>query len=208
VNAGDARGARPPAVATHPEASVSSRPLDGRHRAIVRMGNPILRERASEVPRERFGTRFLRDLERDLLRTMFEDNGVGLAAPQVGAGVRVFAYYIPGEGDRDEVRPRVLVNPVLTLIGEASERGWEGCLSIPGLRGLVPRHPAVNVSAFDVDGNPVAFAAEGFHARVIQHEHDHLDGILFLDRMAEMSSLTFEEEWDQYAKEKDLPVEV
>jgi peptide deformylase len=192
----------------HPEASVSVRPLDGRHRAIVRMGNPVLREHAAEVPPERFGTRFLRDLERDLLRTMFEDNGVGLAAPQVGVALRVFAYFVPGEGDRDEVPPRVLVNPVLTLIGEPTERGWEGCLSIPGLRGLVPRHPSVKVSAFDADGNPLTFEAEGFHARVIQHEADHLDGILFLDRMTEMSSLTFEEEWDQYAKEKDLPVEV
>jgi peptide deformylase len=172
------------------------------------MGNPVLRELAQEVPRERFGTRFLRDLGRDLLRTMFEDNGVGLAAPQVGAGVRVFAYYVPGEGDRDEVQPRVLVNPVLTLLGEATERGWEGCLSLPGLRGMVPRHPALKVSAFDTDGNPLTFEAEGFHARVIQHEYDHLDGILFVDRMVDMSSLMFEEEWEQYAKEKDLPVEV
>ena len=187
---------------------MTSRPMDGRHRAIVRMGNPILRRRAEEVGRERFATRFLRDLERDLLRTMFEDNGVGLAAPQVGAGLRVFAYYIPGEGEVDEVRPRVLVNPSLTLLGERSEPGWEGCLSIPGLRGLVPRHPAVRVSALDAEGNPVTFEAEGFHARVIQHEYDHLDGILFVDRMPDMSSLTFEEEWEQYTKEKELPVEV
>ena len=172
------------------------------------MGNPVLRERAQEVPADRFGTRFLRDLGRDLLRTMFEDNGVGLAAPQVAAGVRVFAYYVPSEGDRDEVAPRVLVNPVVTLLGEPTELGWEGCLSVPGLRGMVPRHPAVKVAAFDADGNPLAFEADGFHARVIQHEHDHLDGIVFLDRMGDMSSLMFEEEWEQYAKEKDLPVEI
>jgi peptide deformylase len=182
--------------------------MDGRHRAIVRMGDPVLRERAQEVPRERFGTRGLRDLGRDLLRTMFEDNGVGLAAPQIGVGLRVFAYYVPGEGERDEVPPQVLVNPVLTLLGEASERGWEGCLSIPGLRGLVPRHPAVRVAASDPEGNPVVFEAQGFQARVVQHEVDHLDGVLFVDRMADMSSLTFEEEWDRFAKEKDLPVEV
>jgi len=172
------------------------------------MGNPVLRERAQEVPHDRFGTRFLRDLGRDLLRTMFEDNGVGLAAPQVGAGVRVAAYYVPGEGDRDEVAPRVLVNPVVTLLGEPTELGWEGCLSVPGLRGMVPRHPAVKVAAFDTDGKELTFEAEGFHARVIQHEHDHLDGIVFLDRMRDMSSLMFEEEWEQYAKEKDLPVEI
>ncbi|HVN31248.1 MAG TPA: peptide deformylase [Thermoanaerobaculaceae bacterium] len=187
---------------------MSTRPMDGRHRTIVRLGNPVLRAPAEEVGRERFGTRFLRDLGRDLLRTMFEDNGVGLAAPQVGAGVRVFAYYLPGEGERHEVEPRVLVNPVVTLLGEPSELGWEGCLSVPGLRGMVARHPAVKVSAYDTDGNPLAFEAEGFHARVIQHEQDHLDGMVFLDRMTDMSSLMFEEEWEQHAKEKDLPVEV
>jgi len=172
------------------------------------MGNPVLRERAQDVPHDRFGTRFLRDLGRDLLRTMFEDNGAGLAAPQVGSSVRVFAYYIPGEGDRDQVAPRVLVNPVLTLVGEPTELGWEGCLSVPGLRGMVPRHPTVKVSAFDTDGNELTFEAEGFHARVIQHEYDHLDGVIFLDRMTDMSSLMFEEEWEQFAKGKDLPVEV
>jgi peptide deformylase len=196
------------ASAASPRSGVSTRPMDGRHRTIVRMGNPILRERAGDVPRERFGTRFLRDLERDLLRTMFEDSGVGLAAPQIGVSLRVFAYYVPGEGQRDDVPPRVLVNPVLTPVGEPTARGWEGCLSIPGLRGLVPRYPAVKVSAFDADGNPVTVEAEGFHARVIQHETDHLDGVLFVDRMTDMASLTFEEEWDQYATEKDLPVEV
>jgi peptide deformylase len=187
---------------------VTTRALDGRHRTIVRMGNPVLRERAQDVPRDRFGTRFLRDLGRDLLRTMFEDSGAGLAAPQVGSSVRVFAYYVPGEGDREQVAPRVLVNPVLTLAGEPTELGWEGCLSVPGLRGMVPRHPTVKVSAFDTDGNELTFEAEGFHARVIQHEYDHLDGIVFLDRMTDMSSLMFEEEWEQYAKGKDLPVEV
>ena len=187
---------------------MSSRPLDGRHRAIVRLGHPVLREPALEVPSERFGTRFLRDLGRDLVRTMFEDNGVGLAAPQIAVGVRAFAYYLPAEGDRAEMPPRVLVNPVLTLLGEPTELGWEGCLSIPGLRGLVARHPAVKVAAVDPDGNPLAFEAEGFHARVIQHEADHLDGVMFVDRMRDLASLMFEEEWERYATDRELPVEV
>jgi peptide deformylase len=187
---------------------VNDRPLDGRHRTIVRLGNPVLRERALEVPADRFGTRFLRDLGRDLVRTMFEDSGVGLAAPQIGVSVRVFAYFVPGEGDHDEVPPRVLVNPTLTLLGEATEAGWEGCLSVPGLRGVVKRHPVVNVSAFDTDGTQLSFQAEGFHARVIQHENDHLDGVVFLDRMMGMDSLMFEEEWERYAPNKELPVEV
>jgi peptide deformylase len=182
--------------------------MDGKRREIVRLGHPVLRQRAPEVPPERFGTRFLRDLERDLLRTMFEDSGVGLAAPQIAAGVRAFAYYVPGDDDEDEVPPRVIFNPVLTFEGEPTEMGWEGCLSIPGLRGKVPRYRKVTVEAQDVDGQPVRIDAEGFHARVIQHEHDHLDGIMFVDRMPSMDSLSFEEEWDRYGKEKDLPVEV
>ena len=187
---------------------MSVRPLDGRHRTIVRLGHPALRQVAEAVAADRFGTRFLRDLERDLLRTMFEDSGVGLAAPQIAAGVRVFAYFIPGEGDADEVPPRVLVNPTLTLLGEPTELGWEGCLSVPGLRGLVPRHPAVKVAASDSDGKPLLFEASGFHARVLQHEYDHLDGVIFLDRMPGMASLMFEEEWDRYAADRELPVEV
>ncbi|HVN75581.1 MAG TPA: peptide deformylase [Thermoanaerobaculaceae bacterium] len=187
---------------------MTERPLDGRHRTIVRLGNPVLREPAQEVPPDRFGTRFLRDLGRDLVRTMFEDNGVGLAAPQIGVGVRVFAYFLPGEGDRDEVPPRVLVNPRVTPVGEPTELGWEGCLSIPGLRGMVPRYPGVRVRAFDTDGKEIAFQAEGFHARVIQHESDHLDGVVFLDRMTGMNTLMFEEEWEQFAPHKELPVEV
>jgi len=184
------------------------RSMDGRRREIVRLGHPVLRQRAEEVGRERFGTRFLRDLERDLLRTMFEDSGVGLAAPQIAVPVRAFAYYVPGEGEVDEVSPRVVFNPVLVLDGLPTEPGWEGCLSIPGLRGMVPRHPKLRLSGLDVDGAPVEVDAAGFHARVIQHELDHLDGIVFLDRMTDMSTLSFEEEWDRFAKEKDLPVEV
>ena len=184
------------------------RSMDGKRREIVRLGHPVLRQRAEEIPRERFGTRFLRDLERDLLRTMFEDAGVGLAAPQIAAPVRAFAYYVPGEDDRDEVAPRVVFNPVLTFAGEPTEMGWEGCLSVPGLRGKVPRYPRVRVSGRDADGEAVEIDAEGFHARVIQHEYDHLDGIVFLDRMTDMASLSFEEEWDRYGEEKHLPVEV
>jgi peptide deformylase len=182
--------------------------LDGRLREIVRMGHPVLRERAAEVAAGRFGTRFLRDLGRDLIRTMHEGSGVGLAAPQIAVPLRVFAYYVPAEGASPESPPRVLVNPRLTLHGRAEEPGWEGCLSIPGLRGLVPRHARVHVEAVDVDGTPLAFDAEGFEARVIQHEFDHLDGILFLDRMPTMTDLYYEEEWDRYGGRKELPVEV
>jgi peptide deformylase len=182
--------------------------MDGRLREVVRLGHPVLRQVAEAVPRERFGTRFLRDLGRDLLRTMFESKGMGLAAPQIAVPLRVFAYFVPGDGDDDEVAPRVIVNPVLTLAGESNVPGWEGCLSIPDLRGLVPRHPQLLLKGVDVDGKALEVQAEGLHARVIQHEYDHLDGIVFLDRMPDLRYLMFEEEWDQYAPHNDLPVDV
>ncbi len=180
---------------------------DGRRREVIRMGHPVLRQRAEEVAASRFGTRALRDLGRDLVRTMFDESGAGLAAPQIAAPLRVFAYQVPAEKNQPAVPPTVLVNPVLTMAGEASELGWEGCLSIPGLRGLVPRHPSLHVAAFDVEGASLSFVAEGFHARVIQHEFDHLDGVLFLDRMRDLRALYYEDEWEEYALDKDLPVE-
>jgi peptide deformylase len=182
--------------------------MDGRLREVIRLGHPVLRQVAEAVPRERFGTRFLRDLGRDLLRTMFESKGMGLAAPQIAVPLRVFCYYVPGDDDEDEVSPRVVVNPTLSLVGQASAPGWEGCLSIPDLRGLVPRHASLTLSAVDVDGQPFTLEAEGLHARVIQHEHDHLDGIVFLDRMPDMRQLMFEDEWDRFAAHDNLPVDV
>ncbi len=184
-----------------------TRSTDGRKREIVRLGHPVLRVVADEVPKERFGTRALRDLGRDLVRTMFEDNGMGLAAPQIAVPLRVFAYYVPGDDDEDEIPPRVVVNPRLTLLDEANALGWEGCLSVPGLRGLVARYPRLVLEGFDVEGSPLRVEAEGLHARVIQHETDHLDGVVFVDRMQGMGSLMFEEEWEKYSTQKDLPVE-
>lgn len=184
------------------------RALDGKLREIVRLGHPVLRVRAEEVPAARFGTRFLRDLGRDLVRTMVEGNGVGLAAPQIAVPLRVYAYYVPREDGGEDQPARVLVNPVLGLEGPADQLGWEGCLSVPGLRGLVPRHGRITVRAVDVEGQPLEIEAEGYHARIVQHEHDHVDGVIFLDRMRDLSSLAYEEEWERYALEKDLPVEV
>ncbi len=169
----------------------------GRVRPVVRLGHPVLRQKAQEVPPERFGTRRLRELAQDLVRTMHAASGVGLAAPQIAVPWRVFAYYLPADYG-EEVEPRVLVNPVLTPLEETMEVDWEGCLSLPGLRGLVPRYRHVAVQAHNVEGEAVRFTAEGFHARVLQHEADHLDGVVFLDRMPDLSSLCFEEEWQRY----------
>lgn len=165
---------------------------------VVRLGHPVLRAVAEPVPAEWFGTGRLADLARDLVRTMLTSEGVGLAAPQVAEPLRLFAYWVPSVGDEAEVAPTVLINPELRVIGEEIEEGWEGCLSIPGLRGLVPRHNRVKVKARSIDGEQVSLTADSFHARVIQHEHDHLDGIVFLDRMTTTRSLAFEDEWDRY----------
>jgi len=170
----------------------------GRIREVVRLGHPVLRQRAAEVPAERFGTRKLRELAQDLVRTMHAASGVGLAAPQIAVPWRVFAYYVPADYGED-VPPRVVVNPVILPLDETTEEDWEGCLSVPGLRGLVPRYVRIEVQGYSVEGEPVRYTAEGFHARVVQHEQDHLDGIVFLDRMRSLASLAFETEWERFS---------
>jgi len=166
---------------------------------IVRLGHPALRSVAEEVPEHWFGTGRLADLGRAMIRTMIEEEGVGLAAPQVGEGLRLFSYWVPESDEQPEIAPNVLVNPVVRAISDEIEEGWEGCLSIPELRGLVPRSRRVKVKARDIEGNPVSVTADGFHARVIQHEYDHLDGVVFLDRMTSTLSLAFEPEWARYS---------
>ena len=108
---------------------------------------------------------------------------------------------MPETDDDPEIAPTILVNPEIRAIGDDVEEGWEGCLSIPGLRGLVPRPRRVKVKARGVDGEPVSLTADGFHARVVQHENDHLDGVVFLDRMTNIQSLAFEPEWERYVLE-------
>ncbi len=172
--------------------------VDPRLLEVIRLGHPALREVAEPVPEDWFSSARLVDLGRDMIRTMIEENGVGLAAPQVAEGLRLFAYWVPETEDEAEIPPTVLVNPEIRPIGEDSEEGWEGCLSIPGLRGLVPRHRRVKVKARRLDGELVSLTADGFEARVIQHEYDHLDGVVFLDRMTNIRSLAFEPEWERY----------
>jgi peptide deformylase len=170
---------------------------------IIRLGHPVLRATAESVPEKLLGSGELYELGRDMVRTMIEEHGVGLAAPQVAEGLRLFAYWVPATDDQPEIPPTVLVNPEIRPIGDELEEGWEGCLSIPGLRGLVPRHRRVKVKALNIEGEPVSLTADGFQARVIQHENDHLDGIVFLDRMVSPASLAFEEEWEEFVLGSD-----
>ena len=164
-------------------------------REVLRMGHPVLRERAKPV--EKLATPELRALVQDMKDTMKAKNGAGLAAPQIGVGQRVVIFGVqdnPRYPDAEEVPFTVLVNPQIVLLTREIEEGWEGCLSVPGMRGVVPRYTKLRCSGFDEEGAPVERVAEGFHARVVQHECDHRDGILYPQRMTDMSRFGFIEE--------------
>ncbi len=157
-------------------------------RDILRMGDPRLLEKARPV--EFFGTPELRALVADMQDTMRAANGAGLAAPQIGVGQRVVIFGFESNPRYPQAEPvpfTVLVNPVLTPLSDELEEGWEGCLSVPGLRGMVPRWTRLRYSGFDADGGPIAREAAGFHARVVQHECDHLDGILYPMRIRDFT---------------------
>ncbi len=169
---------------------------------IVRLGHPALRTPAEPVPVDRLGSAEVQRLIDDLVETMRDADGVGLAAPQVAVAWQLFVYEAldperPGEG----IPLRVVVNPMIVPDGHEHVYDWEGCLSIPDLRGLVPRHPAVRVRGLGRDGKPLDYLAEGFEARIVQHEFDHLNGVVFLDRMRDLHSLAFYEEWEEYLAE-------
>ena len=164
-------------------------------RDVLRMGHPVLRERAKPV--EQFGTPELRALLQDMQDTMAHKNGAGLAAPQIGVSQRIVIFGVdhnPRYPDAEAVPFTVLVNPKITMLTRDVEEDWEGCLSVPGMRGVVPRYTKLRYSGFDIEGNPIERVAEGFHARVVQHECDHLDGILYPQRMTDMSRFGFNEE--------------
>lgn len=164
-------------------------------RDVIRMGHPVLRQRAKPV--EKFGTPELKQLVQDMVETMEFKNGAGLAAPQIGVSQRVVIFGVehnPRYPDAEPVPFTVLVNPKLVMLTREVEEDWEGCLSVPGMRGVVPRYTKLRYSGFDADGNPIEREATGFHARVVQHECDHLDGILYPQRMTDLSKLGFIEE--------------
>ena len=192
-----------PATAAQVAVLAAANPMDQPQELlkVVKLGHPVLRSVADEVPEDWLGTGRLVELGEALVRTMIEEQGVGLAAPQVAEGIRLFTYWVPETDEHPEIAPTILVNPEIRAIGDEEEEGWEGCLSIPGLRGLVPRSRRVKVKASTVEGEPISLTADGFHARIIQHENDHLDGVVFLDRMMSTHSLAFEPEWERYVLE-------
>ena len=169
---------------------------------IARMGHPILARRAEPVADPT--TPEIKRLVADMIETMADADGAGLAAPQVHVPLRVVVFQAPGERSNanlpdaerfDHSAPlTVLINPVIEILNAAQEGGWEGCLSVPDLRGWVERPAHIRYSGFDTSGKRIERVARGFHARVVQHECDHLDGTLYVQRMRDMSKLLFESE--------------
>jgi len=162
---------------------------------IARMGHPVLRMVAQPV--EDPTAPPVRQLVANMVETMSDAGGTGLAAPQVHVSRRILVFFVGdgrGGAGGQEVPLTVLINPELKLLGGETAYDWEACLSVPGLRGLVPRHAKVRYGGVTLDGERVEMEAEGFHARVIQHEFDHLDGILYPQRMDDLSLLMFDEE--------------
>jgi peptide deformylase len=191
---------------------------------IARMGHPVLRSRTRPLHASEIRTPKIQQIIDDMLETMKEYQGVGLAAPQIHEGLRLFVAGFPPppedddeeededrddeeEDDGEDVPLMVLINPEIEPIGREIVEDWEGCLSIPDIRGKVPRNRQIVVRAYDRFGKRVEIQASGFTARVIQHETDHLDGVLFMDRMKGLQSLAFLDEFGRYWSQRSVKAE-
>jgi peptide deformylase len=183
---------------------------------VARMGHPVLRARAKPLDAAEIKSPRIQQLIDDMFETMQEYQGVGLAAPQVHESVRLFvAGFAPNvddeedddEDEEDRVPLMALINPEIAVIGEDTADDWEGCLSIPDIRGRVTRAREIKVQAYDRRARRIEITARGFTARVIQHETDHLDGVLFFDRMASFETLTFLDEFGKYWSRRPVPEE-
>jgi peptide deformylase len=172
---------------------------------VARIGHPVVRRPAAIVSLDDLRAPAMQRLIDDMRETMYEYDGVGLAAPQVHESLRLAVLHVPSSDRRAEggVPFTVLVNPVVTPLGAETLDGWEGCLSIPDLRGFVPRFARLRLDAFDREGRPYTLEAAGFHARVVQHECDHLEGGVYLDRMRDMRTLSFIKEFEDHVAADD-----
>ena len=170
------------------------------------MGHPVLRQRGRPLDKADLRDPLVQKLIDDMIETMHEYNGVGLAAPQVHASMRLFVALLEEDPD-SKTDPTVIINPEITPLTAVREEGWEGCLSIPDIRGMVPRFTDISVKALDRDGRNIELRLKNFPARVAQHETDHLDGVLFFDRMARFETLTFLEEFGRYWSRRNVPEE-
>ena len=171
---------------------------------VARMGHPVLRATTRSLEKSEIKSAVIQRLIDDMIDTMTEYHGVGLAAPQVHEGVRIFVAALDsGDDDEEESEVIAVINPEITIVGSDVVEDWEGCLSIPEIRGRVPRAREITVRAFDRTGSRIELSAQDFQARVIQHEADHLDGVLFFDRMKSLGTLTFLDEYSRYWRKTD-----
>jgi len=176
---------------------------------VAHMGHPVLREKAKPISAAEVGSPRIQQLIDDMFETMAEYSGIGLAAPQVHEGLRLFvagvraAKVVTPMTDDTDMPLITVINPEIVPVGEDTEGGWEGCLSIPDIRGKVVRPASVRLRALDRKGRRIELVASGLPARVIQHETDHLDGVLFFDRMQSFETLTFMDEFRRYWAKSD-----
>jgi peptide deformylase len=170
---------------------------------VARMGHPVLRERARPIDKTEIKDPFFQKLIDDMIETMHEYHGVGLAGPQVHEGLRLFVAMLDDDPD-SKGEAIAIINPEIIPNASDKREGWEGCLSIPDIRGMVPRFTDITVVALDRQGKKIELKLKDFPARVAQHETDHLDGVLFFDRMTSMQTLTYLEEYSKYhSKDED-----
>lgn len=168
---------------------------------VARLGHPVLRQLAEPIPPDQITTPAVQRFIDDLIETMHEYDGAGLAAPQVHVSKQIVVMEVsrnPRYPEAPAIPLTIYVNPEITPLTDDMDDDWEGCLSVPGLRGRVPRYTKIRLRAYDRHGKRLDIEAAGFHARVIQHECDHLLGKVYLDRMRDMSSLSFMEEFAKY----------
>ena len=159
---------------------------------VAKLGHPVLLKKTSEI--KDFSSDSLKKIVYDMSETMIDYNGIGLAAPQVHLSKRIIIFRNPDNADEEKIQITPLINPVFRPLSDDQEDDWEGCLSIPGMQGLVRRYKKIYYYGFDIDGNKIENNAEGLHARVVQHEIDHLDGILYTNRLSDKKAFGFEKE--------------
>ena len=165
---------------------------------ISKLGHPVLLKKSTEI--KDFATNSLKKIVYDMSETMIDYGGIGLAAPQVHLSKRIIIFRNPDVEEKDKIKITPLINPVFIPLSDEKEDDWEGCLSIPGMQGLVTRYKKINYYGYDLDGNKIENEAEGLHARVVQHEIDHLNGILYMQRLTDKKAFGFEKEIVEFWK--------
>ena len=168
---------------------------------IAKLGHPVLLKKTNEI--SNLNDIDLKKIIYDMSETMIDANGIGLAAPQVHLSHRLFIYRNPDIEEEEKIKVSILINPQIEKISDDTEDDWEGCLSIPGMSGLVRRSKKIKYSGFDLTGAKVSGEADGLHARVIQHEFDHLNGILYTSRLADKRAFGYSEEIEKFWKKND-----